>query len=203
LLSREKVEDHPDGGSPRKVRSSLLSDLGVAGELLHRLRVSTRLDGDRDGRVAQVVDAFAWVKPLLAVFVPRPFADASDLLARSPGPAQRCYGTRTHEEATLKEFWGSEDQLSVDRVAELAGMTYLATIYARAIVATMAEVLKETPEDATRSILLETADYWLQVGMAFGLNYPGDARRVLAAEEASEDFNPGQDAAEFLELVTP
>ena len=103
----------------------------------------------------------------------------------------------------MNEFWGSEDRLSVDRVAELAGMTYLATIYARVIVTTMAEVLKEMPDEAARAILLETADYWLQVGMALGVNSPGEARRLLAAEEASEDFNPGQDAAEFLELVSP
>ena len=73
--------------------------------------------------------------------------------------------------------------------------------YARAIVTTMVEVLEETPDEQARAIPLETADYWLQVGMAFGLNYPVPARQLLSREEASEDFNPEQDAAEFLGLL--
>ena len=43
--------------------------------------------------------------------------------------------------------------------------------YGRALHAAMAEVLAELPEDV-RPHVLETADYWLSVGLTIGLGTP-------------------------------
>ncbi|HEX8940263.1 MAG TPA: hypothetical protein VF763_08870 [Candidatus Limnocylindrales bacterium] len=57
--------------------------------------------------------------------------------------------------------------------------------YGRALTAAMAEVLGELPEEA-RAHALETADYWLSVGLAIGLERPADGRRLLALIEADQ-----------------
>ncbi len=43
----------------------------------------------------------------------------------------------------------------------------------------MREVLQETP-DEVHPALLETADYWLSLGLAMGLERPGEADRLLS-----------------------
>jgi hypothetical protein len=43
--------------------------------------------------------------------------------------------------------------------------------YGRAIIESMREVLAESPEDL-HGLLLETADYWLSLGLAIGLGRP-------------------------------
>jgi hypothetical protein len=58
--------------------------------------------------------------------------------------------------------------------------------YGRAITGAMAEVLDELPEEA-RPHALETADYWLSVGLVIGLERPTDASRLLELIEADEN----------------
>jgi hypothetical protein len=50
--------------------------------------------------------------------------------------------------------------------------------YGRAVIESMREVLAESP-DEVRSLLLETADYWLSVGLVIGLRQPADAELLL------------------------
>lgn len=57
--------------------------------------------------------------------------------------------------------------------------------YGRALLLGMQEVLEETPTEL-HSLLLETADYWLSLGLAIGSETPDDARRLLAVIEAEE-----------------
>ena len=76
--------------------------------------------------------------------------------------------------------------------------------YGQALTRAMAEVLDEFPEDV-RPQALETADYWLSVGLALGLERPADARRLLALIEAEEAERAGlaEDATAFLEDALP
>ena len=55
--------------------------------------------------------------------------------------------------------------------------------YGRALTGAMAEVLEEIPEE-TRAHALETADYWLSVGLVIGLERPSDAARLLELIES-------------------
>ena len=57
--------------------------------------------------------------------------------------------------------------------------------YGRALISSMSEVLTETPDDAHTN-LLETADYWLSVGLVLGLREPRQAERLLQVIEAHE-----------------
>jgi hypothetical protein len=57
--------------------------------------------------------------------------------------------------------------------------------YGRALIASMSEVLVETPDDIHAN-LLETADYWLSLGLALGLQDPGRARLLLHVIEQHE-----------------
>ena len=72
--------------------------------------------------------------------------------------------------------------------------------YGRALTSAMAEVLEEVPEEA-RPHTLETADYWLSVGLTIGLEHPAAARRLLALIEAEEVERAAlaEDAAAFLQ----
>jgi hypothetical protein len=72
--------------------------------------------------------------------------------------------------------------------------------YGRALHRAMAEVLEEFPEDV-RPHALETADYWISVGVTIGLERPHQARRLRELIEAEEDERtaPGEDAAAFIE----
>jgi len=49
----------------------------------------------------------------------------------------------------------------------------------------MSNVLTETPDDAHAN-LLETADYWLSLGLVLGLRQPRQAERLLQVIEAQE-----------------
>jgi hypothetical protein len=64
----------------------------------------------------------------------------------------------------------------------------------------MAEVLDEIPE-GLRSHLLETADYWISVGLTIGLERPHQARRLLELIEVEESERAAlaEDAAAFIE----
>ncbi len=72
--------------------------------------------------------------------------------------------------------------------------------YGRALTGAMAEVLDEVPEEL-RPHVLETADYWLSVGLTLGLERPHQARRLLELIEVepSERAAQAEDAAAFIE----
>ncbi len=72
--------------------------------------------------------------------------------------------------------------------------------YGRALHRSMAEVLEEFPEEF-RPHALETADYWISVGLTIGLEHPGRGRRLLKLIEAEEAGRAAlaEDAAAFLE----
>ena len=74
--------------------------------------------------------------------------------------------------------------------------------YGRAITAAMAEVLEELPEEA-RPQALETADYWLSLGIVIGLERPQEAIRLLGLIEAEENERAAltKDGGEFLAEV--
>lgn len=57
--------------------------------------------------------------------------------------------------------------------------------YGKALTNAMSEVLEELPEDV-RAHALETADYWLSVGLVLGLDRPHQARELLELVEAAE-----------------
>jgi hypothetical protein len=64
----------------------------------------------------------------------------------------------------------------------------------------MAEVLDEIP-DAVRPHVLETADYWISVGLTIGLERPHQARRLLELIEVEESERAAlaEDATAFVE----
>ena len=72
--------------------------------------------------------------------------------------------------------------------------------YGRSLVRAMAEVLAEI-HDAVRPHVLETADYWISVGLTIGLERPHQARQLLELIEADESERTalGEDAAAFVE----
>jgi hypothetical protein len=72
--------------------------------------------------------------------------------------------------------------------------------YGAALTSVMAEVLDELPEEA-RAHALETADYWLSVGITLGLERPEQAGELLALIEADEAERAAlvEDAAAFVE----
>jgi hypothetical protein len=74
------------------------------------------------------------------------------------------------------------------------------TRYGRTLTRAMAEVLDEIPEEL-RSHLLETADYWISVGLTIGLERPHQARRLLELIEVEEAQRAtlAEDAAAFIE----
>jgi hypothetical protein len=74
------------------------------------------------------------------------------------------------------------------------------TRYGRTLTRAMAEVLDEIPEEL-RSHVLETADYWISVGLTIGLERPHQARRLLELIEVeeSERTRLAEDAAAFID----
>lgn len=72
--------------------------------------------------------------------------------------------------------------------------------YGRALHRAMAEVLREFPEEV-RAHALETADYWISVGLTIGLERPHQAQRLLELIEANEAERAAlaEDAAAFIE----
>jgi hypothetical protein len=71
--------------------------------------------------------------------------------------------------------------------------------YGRAVIGSMAEVLRQT-EEASHAHMLETADYWLSLGLSIGLGKATDAERLLAvilAHDAEPRAEMEQDADEF------
>ena len=57
--------------------------------------------------------------------------------------------------------------------------------YGRALIDSMGEVLAETP-DEIHANLLETADYWLSLGLVLGLRDPDQAQQLLQVIESHE-----------------
>ena len=70
--------------------------------------------------------------------------------------------------------------------------------YGRAVITSMSQVLEEAHEDAHAQVL-ETADYWLSLGLAIALRRPADAERLLAIivshdEEPRSEIDQDADA---------
>jgi len=57
--------------------------------------------------------------------------------------------------------------------------------YGQALLHAMAEVRAETPEEV-HAVLMETADYWLSLGLAIGTEQPETARRLLRLIETEQ-----------------
>lgn len=76
--------------------------------------------------------------------------------------------------------------------------------YGKALTHAMSEVLEEFPEEL-RGHALETADYWLSVGLSLGLERPHQARELLELIEAEEAERAElvADAAAFVEEALP
>jgi uncharacterized protein (DUF1810 family) len=76
--------------------------------------------------------------------------------------------------------------------------------YGTALTGAMREVLDELPEES-RTHALETADYWLSVGITLGLERPEQARDLLVTIEADEAERAAliEDAAAFAEDALP
>jgi hypothetical protein len=74
------------------------------------------------------------------------------------------------------------------------------TRYGRTLTRAMAEVLDEIPEEL-RAQVLETADYWISVGLTIGLERPHQGRRLLELIEVeeSERATLADEAAAFIE----
>ncbi len=75
--------------------------------------------------------------------------------------------------------------------------------YGRAVIGSMHDVLAESPEQA-HDLLLETADYWLSLGLAIGLRQPADADTLLAlihGHDAEERNELDKDCAAFCSEV--
>jgi hypothetical protein len=65
--------------------------------------------------------------------------------------------------------------------------------YGQALLDAMDEVRAETPEEV-HVVLMETADYWLSLGLAIGTEHPEMATRLLRLIETEE--------SELVELAT-
>jgi hypothetical protein len=57
--------------------------------------------------------------------------------------------------------------------------------YGQALLHSMAEVRAETPDDL-HPVLMETADFWLSLGLAIGTAHPEAATRLLQLIETEE-----------------
>lgn len=70
--------------------------------------------------------------------------------------------------------------------------------YGRAVIDSMGEVLAEVPDDH-HPVMLETADYWLSLGLAIGLERPERARELLHLMEPDPELRSELrvDAEEF------
>lgn len=78
--------------------------------------------------------------------------------------------------------------MTTDPAAQAAGDTSLDAGwrgYGKALLHSMAEVRDETPEDV-HPVLMETADYWLSLGLAIGTSQPEAAARLLRLIESEE-----------------
>ncbi|HZT96943.1 MAG TPA: hypothetical protein VFB34_08910 [Chloroflexota bacterium] len=74
--------------------------------------------------------------------------------------------------------------------------------YGESLIDSMGEVLKEA-EEAHHPVLLETADYWLSLGLAIGLKRPEEAERLLTLieSEPARRCELDEDADAFLQEV--
>jgi hypothetical protein len=71
--------------------------------------------------------------------------------------------------------------------------------YGTAVVASMSDVLAKA-EEQHHPLLLETADYWLSLGLAIGVSRPEEARQLLNLIESDELSRKelADDAASFV-----
>jgi hypothetical protein len=95
-----------------------------------------------------------------------------------------------------------ETSIGGGAVVDVAEMSQEWERYGRTLVASMAEILGETdPEN--HPVVLETADYWLALGVTIGLSRPQEAAQLLELIEAYEEnrMELAHDAREFCESV--
>ena len=71
--------------------------------------------------------------------------------------------------------------------------------YGQAVVNSMHDLLKDVPESA-RPHLLETADYWLSLGLTMGLEQPNEAERLLELIEGQEPEERSRLAEDAVQL---
>src|SRR6266581_1588666 len=86
------------------------------------------------------------------------------------------------------------------RTVDMAEVSQEGERYGRTLVAAMAEVLGETDPES-HAIVLETADYWLGLGLTIGLERSDEAARLLELIEVEEGnrLELAYDAREFSE----
>jgi hypothetical protein len=70
--------------------------------------------------------------------------------------------------------------------------------YGRALIQSMSDLLVAIPEEQ-HALILETADFWLGLGLVIGLKRPQDAGRLVAVIETDERerLELETDAADF------
>lgn len=76
--------------------------------------------------------------------------------------------------------------------------------YGAAVIAAMDDALAEA-EDGHHPMILETADYWLSLGLTIGLHHPEQAKELLHLIEANEQNRTdlAAEAGEFLREALP
>jgi hypothetical protein len=74
--------------------------------------------------------------------------------------------------------------------------------YGQALLSSMSGVLAEVPEDHHPKFL-ETADFWLALGLAAGLERPSEAKRLLELMEPDQEARAeiSRDAEELCKAV--
>jgi hypothetical protein len=74
--------------------------------------------------------------------------------------------------------------------------------YGRSLVRSMAEVLNETDPES-HPVLLETADYWLSLGLTIGVERSDEAAQLLELIETHEENRAelARDARDFTQTV--
>ena len=82
---------------------------------------------------------------------------------------------------------------------EIVGEGEAGESYGRALITVMRDVL-EAIDEGQREVLLETADFWLRLGLVIGVEHADDARQLLALSQAAADVDGElrEDAADFL-----
>ena len=58
--------------------------------------------------------------------------------------------------------------------------------YGRALIGAMSEVLEEVDEK-DRELVLETADFWLSLGLTIGLERPDEAEKLIAVLQGTPE----------------
>jgi hypothetical protein len=107
------------------------------------------------------------------------------LTAGSPRPGRFYTSEQTIRSANRSDPYRGESMTYSQGDAGSGEPTTEWETYGRAMLDAMAEVLTEAPE-TVHHLLLETADYWLAVGLALATKSPDEAKRLLHLLESEE-----------------